>query len=85
MCSSAFKKASVILDDCARHYYHFFKHFAADQTDVNHGVKTRSHIRVASYSHSLYDISHFVLVGSSVETIPCVEHVIQIANLLLKD
>lgn len=42
-------------------------------------------MKAIRHSHSLYDVAHFVLVGSSVETVPCVEHVIQIAHLLLKE
>lgn len=47
---------------------------------LNHEAKT-----AISYSHRLYDAAHFVLVGSFVKTVPCVEHVIQIANLLSKE
>ena len=36
------------------------------------------------YSHSLYDLVHFVLVGSLVEIVPCVEHIIDIARLLIR-
>ena len=36
------------------------------------------------YSHSLYDLSHFVLVGSLVEIVPCVEHVVDIVCFLLR-
>lgn len=39
---------------------------------------------VIIYSHGLDDVAYFVLVGSSVETVPCMEHVVQIAHLLLK-
>ena len=38
----------------------------------------------ASNSHYLYIFGYFVLVGSSMKTIPHVEHVIQIPYLLLK-
>lgn len=39
-------------------------------------MKQSKTIRGISYSHSLYDVAHFVLVGSSVKTVPGVEHVI---------
>lgn len=44
-----------------------------------------SYITETNYLHGLYDVAHFVLVGSSVETVPCVEHIIQITHLLLKE
>lgn len=46
--------------------------------------RTKSLIGAIIYSHHLYDVAHFVLVGSSVEAVSRMEHVIQIAHLLMK-
>lgn len=34
------------------------------------------------HSHDLHDVAHFVLVGSSVQAVPGVEHVVQVGHLL---
>lgn len=78
MCLSAFSKASVILD---RH-----THMASfERTKPERQLGSQEALfGVIIYSHGLYDVAYFVLVGSSVETVSCMEHVVQIAHLLLK-
>lgn len=52
---------------------------------MNPDAKTTCLIGASNYSHGLYNVAHFVLVSSSVETVPRVEHVVEIAHLLLKE
>ena len=39
-------------------------------------------LRWIEYSHGFNDLSYFVLVGSTMKTVPCVKHIIQVPNLL---
>lgn len=70
MCSSAFRKASVILHNHTRWCY--FQNETVGAKGCRHGIS----------SHGLDDVAHRVLVGSSVEAVSHVEHVIQVVHFL---
>lgn len=66
---SAFKKASVILGE--------------QGLEQNRGAdRTRNLTHSGTNSPGLYDCPDLVLVGLPVETVPGVEHVVQIFHLL---
>lgn len=70
MCLSAFKKASVILDNHTQQCY-FSK---CDQLPGKEEADISS--------HGLDDVAHRMLVGSLVQAVSHVEHVVQVAHFL---
>ena len=84
MCSSACKKASVILYErnmLSLYAYHT-KYLIMKQIQL---LKSEYQCEKGKYSHILYDLNHVVLVGSSVERVPRMEQVIEIVHLLLTE